>query len=72
MLIHSRHHTSNDSAFGESVFATMKRRIVYLEFFTNIEDAERFVAEFVDWNNNKHLHSGLDLLLPSAIHFGYH
>ena len=38
----------------------------------SIEDAERFVVEFVDWYNNEHLHSGLDLLPPCAVHFGYH
>jgi len=72
MSSHSRPHTSNDNAFAESVFATMKGRVVYLEFFTSIEDAERFVVEFLDWYNNKHLHSGLNPLPPCAIHFGYH
>ena len=45
---------------------------VYPEYFMSIEDAERFVVEFVDWYNNEHLHSGLDLLPPCAVHFGYH
>lgn len=72
MSSHSRPHTSNDNAFAESIFSTMKSRIVYPEYFVSIEDAERFVIEFVDWYNNEHLHSGLDLLPPCAVHFGYH
>ena len=72
MSSHSRPHTSNDNAFAESIFATMKSRVVYPEYFMTIEDAERFVVEFVDWYNNEHLHSGLDLLPPCAVHFGYH
>lgn len=72
MSSHSRPHTSNDNAFAESIFATMKSRVVYPEYFMSIEDAERFVVEFVDWYNNEHLHSGLDLLPPCAVHFGYH
>lgn len=72
MSSHSRPHTSNDNAFAESIFSTMKSRVVYSEYFVSIEDAERFVIEFVDWYNNEHLHSGLDLLSPCAVHFGYH
>ena len=67
MSSHSRPHTSNDNAFAESIFATMKSRVVYPEYFMTIEDAERFVVEFVDWYNNEHLHSGLDLLPPCAV-----
>lgn len=72
MSSHSRPHTSNDNAFAESIFATMKSRVMYPEYFTSINDAERFVVEFVDWYDNEHLHSGLDLLPPCAVHFGYH
>lgn len=72
MSSHSRPHTSNDNAFAESVFATMKGRVIYPEFFNSIESVELFVSEFMDWYNNEHLHSGLDLLSPSAVHFGYH
>lgn len=72
MSSHSRPHTSNDNAFAESVFATMKGRVIHPEFFNSIESVELFVSEFVDWYNNEHLHSGLDLLSPSAVHFGYH
>lgn len=70
MSSHSRPHTSNDNAFAESIFATMKGRVIYPEFFTSIEDAEAFVAEFVEWYNYEHLHSALDLLTPYSVHYG--
>lgn len=50
----------------------MKSRVVYPEYFVSIEDVERIVIEFVDRYNNERLHSGLDLLSPCAVHFGYH
>lgn len=50
----------------------MRKTLDTTEYFMTIEDAERFVVEFVDWYNNEHLHSGLDLLPPCAVHFGYH
>ena len=62
---HSRPHTSNDNAFAESIFSTMKSRVVYPEYFVSIEDAERFVIEFVDWYNNEHLHSGSTFCRPA-------
>ena len=71
MSSHSRPHVSNDNAFAESIFSTLKSRVEYPEFFNSIEEAERFVTEFVDWYNNEHLHSGIDMLTPHSVHFGY-
>ena len=70
MSSHGRPHTSNDNAFAESIFATMKGRVIYPEYFNCIEDAEAFVAEFVEWYNYEHLHSSLDLLTPYSVHYG--
>ena len=70
MSSHGRPHTSNDNAFAESIFATMKGRVIYPEFFGCIEDAEAFVAKFVEWYNYEHLHSSLDLLTPYSVHYG--
>lgn len=35
MSSHSRPHTSNDNAFAESIFATMKSRVVYPELLVS-------------------------------------
>ena len=34
------------------------------------ENAEAFVAGFVEWYNYEHLHSALDLLTPFSVHHG--
>lgn len=70
MSSHSRPHTSNDNAYAESIFATMKGRVIYPEFFRSMEDAERFVMDFVEWYNYEHLHSGIALLTPFCVHYG--
>jgi putative transposase len=67
---HSRPHTSNDNAFAESIFATMKGRVIYPEHFMTIEGANGFVEQFVDWYNFEHKHSGLDYLSPYEVHMG--
>ena len=46
----------------------MKDRVIYPEYFSRIEDAEAFVAEFAEWYNYAHLHSALDLLTPFSVH----
>jgi len=48
----------------------MEGRVIYPEFFGSIEDAEAFVAEFVEWYNYEHLHSALDLLPPFSVRHG--
>jgi putative transposase len=67
---HSRPHTSNDNAFAESIFATMKGRILYPEHFMSIEGAIEFVEKFVEWYNFEHKHSELEYLSPFEVHEG--
>ncbi len=67
---HSRPHTSNDNAFAESIFATMKGRVLYPDCFMTIEGANDFVEQFVEWYNFEHKHSGLDYLSPYEVHMG--
>jgi putative transposase len=69
---HSRPHTSNDNAYSESLFATMKGRVLYPEFFTSIDHARNYCAAFVRWYNEEHLHGGLDYVTPSVAHAGLH
>ena len=69
---HGRPHTSNDNAFAESLFATLKGRVIYPEYFDSLEAAEAFCAQFVSWYNEQHLHSALDFVTPNDVHTGRH
>ena len=69
---HGRPHTSNDNAFAESIFGTMKGRVIFPEYFGTIDDANLFTEQFVEWYNYEHKHSGLDYLSPSEVHFMEH
>ena len=69
---HGRPHTSNDNAFAESLFATLKGRVIYPETFRSIEEAEAFCMKFVSWYNDEHLHSALDFVTPNDVHTGRH
>lgn len=67
---YGRPHTSNDNAYAESLFATLKGRIAFPKYFTSIESADLFCLEFFTWYNCFHLHSGLDYLTPQSVHEG--
>lgn len=69
---YGRPHTSNDNAFAESLFATMKGRVSFPEFFQNLDAARTFCLEFFTWYNNFHLHSSLDYATPHSVHQGLH
>lgn len=65
----NRPHTSNDNAFAESVFKTLKYRPQYpVEGFQTIEEAQEWVLKFTRWYNNEHLHSGLNFVTPNQRH----
>jgi len=67
---HSRPHVSNDNPYSESQFRTMKYRPAFPARFGSIEDARAFAVDFFDWYNERHHHSGISLLTPSALHHG--
>lgn len=69
---YGRPHTSNDNAFAESLFATMKGRVSFPEFFCTLDSARNFCLEFFTWYNNFHLHSSLDYATPHTVHEGLH
>jgi putative transposase len=66
---HSRPHVSDDNPFSESNFKTLKYRPGFPERFGEIEDARGFSADFFDWYNHEHHHSGLAMLTPADVHF---
>jgi len=62
---------SNDNAYAESLFRTMKYRPNYQPAgFASIDDARQWCCRFVDWYRLKHHHSGIKFLTPAQRHSG--
>jgi hypothetical protein len=68
---HSRPQTANDNPFSEAQFKTMNYRPDYPERFGSIEDARVWVRSFIDWYNHAHRHTGLALMAPATVHYGW-
>ena len=68
---HSRPYTSNDNPFSESQFKTMKYRPDFPKQFGGIEDARGFCGGFFAWYNREHHHSGIGLMTPEMVHYGW-
>ena len=67
----SRPHVSDDNAFAESVMRTIKYNPAYPERpFAELAEARAWVATFVAWYNDEHLHSGIKFVTPSQRHHG--
>jgi transposase InsO family protein len=67
----SRPSVSNDNAFSESLFRTLKYRPhLPLKAFASLLQARCWVAEFVAWYNDVHRHSGIGFVTPSQRHGG--
>lgn len=67
----SRPGVSDDNAYSESLFRTLKYRPGYpTSGFATIEDARAWVEGFVLWYNTEHLHSGIRYVTPEDRHSG--
>jgi len=67
----SRPKVSDDNPYSESLFKTLKYCPEYpSKPFSSIEAAREWVEQFVDWYNNKHLHSGIKFVTPEDRHRG--
>ena len=67
----SRPSTSNDNAYVESFFGTMKQAPSYpVKGFKTLEEAREWVAKFVRWYNEAHQHRGLNYVTPNQRHAG--
>jgi putative transposase len=63
----SRPSVSDDNAYIESLFRTLKYRPAYpRKPFTSLEAARKWVEDFVGWYNGEHLHSALRYVTPDA------
>ena len=66
-----RPRVSNDNPYSESLFRTIKYRPDYpSKPFTSKELACQWVADFVDWYNHRHRHSGIKFVTPYQRHSG--
>lgn len=67
----SRPRVSNDNAFSESLFSTVKGRPEYpTKPFESLEAARAWVKQFVQWYNHEHLHSAIRFVTPADRHEG--
>ena len=67
----SRPSVSNDNAFSESLFKTLKYAPAYpSKPFESVEGARQWMARFTEWYNHTHHHSGLKFVTPEQRHSG--
>lgn len=67
----SRPSVSNDNAFSESLFKTLKYHPSYpARAFDDLDDARDWVLHFVDWYNHRHRHSAIKFVTPAQRHTG--
>jgi putative transposase len=67
----SRPRVSDDNAYAEALFKTLKYRPEYpRKPFATLEAAREWVAGFVGWYNGEHLHSAIRYVTPDDRHSG--
>jgi len=65
----SRPRVSNDNAFAEASFRTLKYRPHYpRKPLETVQAWREWVEGFVDWYNNHHRHSGIGMVTPNQRH----
>jgi putative transposase len=68
---YSRPRVSDDNAFVESLFRTVKYRPHFpTKGFASVEDARAWVSLFTSWYNHDHRHSGIRYVSPAQRHAG--
>ena len=67
---HSRPHVSNDKAFSEAAFKTLKYAPVFPDRFGSLADARAFCEEFFAYYNHEQSHSGIGLHTAASVHHG--
>jgi len=66
----SRPHVSDDNAFSESQFKTLKYQPDYPGRFSGELHGRAWLQDFFGWHNDEHHHSGLALFTPADVFFG--
>ncbi|MEK6748892.1 MAG: integrase core domain-containing protein [Pseudomonadota bacterium] len=67
---HNRPRVSNDNAFSESQFKTLKYQPDYPDRFADIAEARTWCEAYFDWYNFQHAHSGLAGFTPEQVFTG--
>lgn len=68
---HSRPRVSNDNAFIESMFRTLKYSPRWpSQGFENLAAARKWANDFMSWYNDEHKHSALKFVTPAQRHRG--
>jgi putative transposase len=68
---YSRPRVSDDNAFVEALFRTVKYRPAFpLKGFADLQAARDWSVRFVQWYNNDHHHSGIRYVTPAQRHAG--
>jgi len=67
---HSRPRTSNDNAFSEGQFKTLKYQPDYPGRFENASHARQWCEAYFDWYNFQHHHSGIGGYTPEQVFTG--
>ncbi len=66
---YSRPSVSNDNPYSESLFKTLKYHRIYPEKpFETLDDAGKWVSQFVRWYNIEHRHSAIQFVTPHQKH----
>lgn len=66
----SRPHVSDDNAFSEAQFKTLKYQPDYPGAFASTMHARAWCQEFFGWFNEQHQHSGIALFTPAEVFYG--
>lgn len=66
----SRPRISNDNAFSEAQFKTLKYQPDYPGRFVGTGDASSYLSDFFGWHNDHHHHSSLALFTPAEVFHG--
>lgn len=67
---HSRPRVSNDNAFMESHYKTLKYQPDYPDRFASIQQARTWCRKFFAWYNHEHYHQGIGYHHPADVHDG--
>ena len=68
---HSRLHVSDDNPYSESQFKTLKYWPGFRNRFGSLQDAVVSCRSFFTWYNTDHRHSGIGMLAPEVVHYGF-
>lgn len=68
---YSRPRVSDDNAYAEALFRTAKYRPEFpTRGFADLDEARLWAAQFVQWYNDEHRHSGIGYVTPAQRHAG--